>query len=332
VGKPLPGLADVADVGAALSDVTDATLAATLSVALGRIGAGRNDMAGLTFAIIGMGRLGGREMSYPSDADVLFVYEPPPGAAEDAASGAALAVAEALRRVLGAPAPEPPLLVDADLRPEGRQGPLVRSLAAYRQYYDRWSKVWESQALLRARVVAGDEDLGARFLALADPLRYPQGGLTHEQIVEIRRVKARVETERLPRGADQAMHTKLGRGGITDVEWVVQLLQMRHGHRIAGLRTPRTLDALAAARDAGLVDAADAAALRAAWTLASRVRNALMLVRGRPSDQLPRQGVELAGVVRVIGGPGRVDAGEFVDEYLRTARHARTVFDRLFHG
>ncbi|MBX6722058.1 MAG: bifunctional [glutamine synthetase] adenylyltransferase/[glutamine synthetase]-adenylyl-L-tyrosine phosphorylase, partial [Dactylosporangium sp.] len=175
--------------------------------------------------------------------------------------------------------------------------------------------------------VCGDPDLGARFLALADEVRYPAGGLRPDQITEIRRIKARVDTERLPRGADPLTHTKLGRGGLADIEWTVQLLQLRHAHAVPGLRTTRTLDALAAARDAGLVAPADAAALEAAWRLASRVRNALMLVRGRPVDQLPRHGVELAGVVAVLGGR---DPGQFVDSYLRTARRARAAVERLF--
>ena len=132
-------------------------------------------------------------------------------------------------------------------------------------------------------------------------MRYPVGGLTHEQVIEIRRIKARVDTERLPRGADPATHAKLGRGGLADVEWAVQLLQLRHGHEVAGLRTPRTLDALAAARDAGLISRRRRGRADRGWSTASRVRNALMLVRGRPSDQLPRQGIELAGVVRVLG-------------------------------
>ncbi len=146
--------------------------------------------------------------------------------------------------------------------------------------------------------------------------------------MEIRRIKARVESERLPRGADPVTHVKLGRGGLADVEWTVQLLQMRHGHEVPALRTTRTLEALAAARTTGLMTAADAEAFVTAWTSASRVRNALMLVRGRPSDQLPRHGTELAGVVKVLGGG---DPGEFVDDYLRKARHARNVFERVFH-
>ncbi|MEJ3745324.1 bifunctional [glutamine synthetase] adenylyltransferase/[glutamine synthetase]-adenylyl-L-tyrosine phosphorylase [Actinomycetes bacterium KLBMP 9797] len=313
---------DVIGVGTALSAVTDATLAAALRVAL----AAQPPMPGLRFAVIGMGRLGGYEMSYPSDADVLFVYEPPPGTPEDRASAAAHAVAEELRRQLGAPAPDPPLGVDAGLRPEGRQGPLVRSLAAYEQYYARWSKVWEAQALLRARFVCGDADLGARFEALADRVRYPKGGLTREQIVEIRRIKARVETERMPRGADPATHAKLGRGGLADVEWAVQLTQLRHAHAVPRLRATRTLDALTAARAAGLIAAADAALMSAGWTLAARVRNALTLVRGRPTDQLPRHGVDLAGAVRLLGAR---DSGEFLDHYLRTTRRSRAAVERV---
>jgi glutamate-ammonia-ligase adenylyltransferase len=162
---------------------------------------------------------------------------------------------------------------------------------------------------------------------MVDRVRYPLGGLSPEQVTEIRRIKARVDSERLPRRADPLTHAKLGRGGLADVEWTIQLLQLRHAHAVPGLRTTRTLEALAAARDAGLVTTADAASLEAAWRLASRVRNALMLVRGRPGDQLPRHGVELAGVVAVLGAG---DPGAFVDEYLRTARRARAVVDRLF--
>jgi glutamate-ammonia-ligase adenylyltransferase len=312
---------DVVAVGQALSDITDATLAAALQIAHGT--------PGLRFTIIGMGRLGGYEMSYPSDADVLFVYEPPDGMAEDEASGAAHAIAEEMRRLLGMPTPDPALGIDADLRPEGRQGPLVRSLAAYTQYYARWARVWETQALLRARYVCGDPELGERFLALADRVRYPLGGLSREQVTEILRIKARVDNERLPRRADPLTHTKLGRGGLADIEWTVQLLQLRYAHAVPGLRTTRTIDALMAAQGAELVSPADAASLAAAWHLASRVRNALTLVRGRPSDQLPRHGVELAGAVRALG---ESDPGAFVDEYLRTTRHARTAVDRIFGG
>jgi glutamate-ammonia-ligase adenylyltransferase len=313
---------DVHELGSALSAVTDATLNAALLIAR----RAKPGPPGMRFAIIGMGRLGGYEMSYPSDADVLFVYSPPHGS-DDNAGAAAHAVAEEVRRLLNAPAPDPPLGVDADLRPEGRQGPLVRTLSAYRQYYDRWSKVWEAQALIRARFVCGDADLGRAFEALADSTRYPAGGLSREQVIEIRRIKARVETERLPRGADPNTHTKLGRGGLSDVEWAVQLLQLRHAHALPELRCTRTLEALEAERESGLVGAADAEEMAAGWTLAAQVRNALTLVRGRPTDQLPQHGVELAGTVLLLGGG---DPGEFVDRYLRITRRSRAAMERVF--
>src|SRR6195952_678341 len=154
----------------------------------------------------------------------MSVHEPYDGGEE--ATAYAQAVANELRRLLIAPATDPPLVVDADLRPEGKQGPLVRSLASYAAYYAKWSKVWEAQALLRADAVVGDEGLRADFTALVDPLRYPAEGLSEDDVVEVRRIRARVDEERLPRGADPNSHLKLGRGGLADIAWTVQLLQM----------------------------------------------------------------------------------------------------------
>jgi glutamate-ammonia-ligase adenylyltransferase len=286
----------------------------------------------MDLAIVGMGRLGGGEMGLGSDADVLFVHRPRAGADDGAASAAANAVAHTLRRLLGEAGPDPAFEVDADLRPEGRQGPLVRSLSAFREYYERWVSVWEVQSLLRAVPVAGDEALGAEFVALIDPIRYPTGGLTDDQVAEIRRIKARVERERLPRGADPATHTKLGRGGLSDVEWTVQLLQLQHAAEVPALRTPATVEGLAALTDAGLLDSEQADALSAAWELATRSRNAIFLVRGRPSDQLPRPGVELVGVARACGYGPDLDAGQFLEDYRRTTRHARAVVEQVFYG
>jgi glutamate-ammonia-ligase adenylyltransferase len=271
-------------------------------------------------------------MAYGSDADVLFVHRRREGADDGKAAATANSIAHTLRRLLADPAPDPAFEVDADLRPEGKKGALVRSLDAFREYYERWVDVWEIQALLRAVPVAGDEDLGRAFVALIDPLRYPDGGLSAEQVAEIRRIKARVERERLPRGADPATHTKLGRGGLADVEWTVQLLQLEHGAVDADLRVTTTTDALAVLAKNGELTADQADALQAAWELASRARNAIFLVRGRPSDQLPRAGLELAGVARACGyGPDQ-DPGQFVDDYRRTTRHARTVVEQVFYG
>ncbi|WP_030859238.1 bifunctional [glutamine synthetase] adenylyltransferase/[glutamine synthetase]-adenylyl-L-tyrosine phosphorylase [Streptomyces sp. NRRL S-37] len=315
-------------VGDAVSDLTAATLAGTLRAVVRE---GWGDTLPTRFAIIGMGRFGGHELGYGSDADVLFVHEPRDGVDEREAAEAANKVVAEMRRLLQLPSADPPLIVDADLRPEGKSGPLVRTLKSYEAYYRRWSLVWERHALLRAEPVAGDEDLGRRFTELIDPLRYPAAGLGEEAVREIRRLKARMESERLPRGADPKLHAKLGPGGLSDVEWTVQLLQLRHGAREPGLRTTRTRQALAAARTAGLISEDDAAVLDEAWVLATRVRNAVMLVRGRAGDTFPTVPRELGAVGRYLGyGPGH--AGDMLDAYRRTARRARSVVEELFYG
>src|SRR5687768_2663657 len=331
----LLGRLDVIAVGRALTDIAVATLQVGLDVALrAHAQESGTDVEGLPMdlAVIGMGRLGGGEMGYGSDADVLFVHRPRRGADEGKATAAANTVAHTLRRLLSEPAPDPAFELDADLRPEGRQGALVRSLDAFREYYERWVSVWEEQALLRAVPVAGDEQLGADFVALIDPIRYPAEGLSAEQVAEIRRIKARVERERLPRGADPATHTKLGRGGLSDVEWTVQLLQLQHAAEQPALRTPTTVDGLAALTDAGLLDGEQSESLHAAWELASRARNAIFLVRGKPSDQLPRPGAELVGVARACGYGPDMDAGQFLEDYRRTTRRARAVVEQVFYG
>ena len=326
------GLIDVADVGAALSRITDATLEATLQVVLASVAlAKKAEAPPARMAVIAMGRYGGFELSYGSDADVLFVHEAAEGVDQHEASSYALAVANELRRLLALPGGDPPLEVDADLRPEGKQGPLSRSLESHSAYYAKWSKVWEAQALLRADAVVGDEGLRQRFVELVDPLRYPAGGLSEDDVLEVRRIKARVDQERLPRGADPNSHLKLGRGGLADIEWTVQLLQMQHAATVPGLRTSRTLEALVAAREAELLSESDADTLISGWRWVSRVRNATALVRGRGNDQLPHDIRERAAVANVLGYPaGATD--EMVNDHLRTMRVSHAVVDRVFWG
>ncbi|MFG2657139.1 bifunctional [glutamine synthetase] adenylyltransferase/[glutamine synthetase]-adenylyl-L-tyrosine phosphorylase [Streptomyces sp. NPDC048425] len=315
-------------VGGAVSDITAATLAGTLRAVVRE---GWGEELPTRFTVIAMGRFGGHELGYGSDADVLFVHEPREGVDDQEAAKAANRVVSEMRRLLALPSADPPLLIDADLRPEGKSGPVVRTLKSYEAYYRRWSLVWESQALLRAEPVAGDLDLGRRFVDLIDPLRFPAEGLGEDAVREIRRLKARMESERLPRGADPTLHTKLGRGGLSDVEWTVQLLQLQHGWAEPGLRTTRTREALAAACAAELIPGEEAAILDEAWVLASRVRGAVMLVRGRPGDTFPSDGRELAAVGRYLGyDPGHV--GDMLEDYRRMTRRARAVMEERFYG
>ncbi|WP_420080975.1 bifunctional [glutamine synthetase] adenylyltransferase/[glutamine synthetase]-adenylyl-L-tyrosine phosphorylase [Streptomyces sp. JL4002] len=315
-------------VGGAVSDLTAATVAGALRAA---VQSHFGETLPTRFAVIGVGRFGGHELGYGSDADVLFVHEPREGVDEQEAAKAAQTVIAEMRRLLQLPTADPPLLIDADLRPEGRSGPLVRTLGSYAAYYRRWSLTWESQALLRAEPVAGEEELGRRFIELIDPLRYPAEGLGEDAVREIRRLKARMESERMPRGADPTLHTKLGRGGLSDVEWTVQLIQMRHAWAEPGLRTTRTREALAAAHAAGLIPTDEAQILDEAWVLATRVRNAVMLVRGRAGDTFPAEARELAAVGRYLGYPEGT-AGEMLDDYRRITRRARAVVEELFYG
>jgi len=328
----LQGIVGVTDVGSGLSRLTDATLEATLD-AVSRAVADQRRLASspTRIAIVAMGSYGGFELSYGSDADVMFVHEPVPGADPYTATSYAQAVANELRRLLGQPGSDPALEVDAGLRPEGKQGPLVRTLDSYAAYYAKWSRVWEFQALLRADAVVGDPGVRERFTALIDPLRYPTDGISDADLREVRRIKARVDTERLPRGADPHTHLKLGRGGLADVEWTVQALQLQYGGRHLGLRTARTVEALDAARAAGVLQPADAMELTTAWRLVSRVRNAVTLVRGKPGDHLPRDPREKAAVASLLGyDHGTSD--EMVNDYLRTTRRARLVVERVFWG
>ncbi|MFB9386095.1 bifunctional [glutamine synthetase] adenylyltransferase/[glutamine synthetase]-adenylyl-L-tyrosine phosphorylase [Pseudonocardia petroleophila] len=325
----LLGELDTEQVCAALSSVWVAVLEATLASVQRALGPTDRPAR---IAVIGMGRLGGAELGYGSDADVLFVCEPVDGASDQEAVKYATTVAETVRRRLGAPSPDPALVVDADLRPEGRSGPLVRTLASYAAYYARWSEQWEAQALLRARPIAGDAGLGRRFVELIDPIRYPADGLSDAAVTEIRRIKSRVDAERLPRGADRSLHTKLGLGGLADVEWTVQLLQLQHAGDLPELRTTSTLEGLREAGEAGLLTPEDVAELAAGWTTATRARNAVMLVRGKPGDQLPRSGRELAAVAAALGYPAGGDSGVFLDDYRRVTRRTRAVVERVFYG
>ena len=321
------GELDVLEVGAALSDLASATIDATLTVV-------RDSMETQPvprIAVIAMGRWGGRELSYASDADAMFVMDDNNNHGDSDPTKVATAVITEMRRLLAQPGADPSLSIDADLRPEGKGGALVRSLSAYKNYYSRWSSTWELQALVRADALAGPDDLGAALMAEIDARRWPEGGLNAAQLSEIRKLKARVEAERLPRGANPAKHTKLGPGGIADVEWTVQLLQLQHAHRIPELRSSQTIVALRAARDAGVIDPMDAGHLEAAWTLASRIRNQIMLMRGRGSDSLPSDNRELAGVAELLG----YQAGEsshLLADYRRVTRRARIVVDRIFWG
>ncbi|MHA7986632.1 bifunctional [glutamine synthetase] adenylyltransferase/[glutamine synthetase]-adenylyl-L-tyrosine phosphorylase [Rathayibacter sp. CAU 1779] len=315
------GIGSVEELARGLTDVTEMTITGILAAIRER------QTVDFEFAVIAMGRFGGRELGFGSDADVIYVFRPGERVDNGVAHSAALRIVSELKRLTEDA--RFPLELDIDLRPEGKNGTPARSLDSYRAYYERWSLTWEAQALLRARGFAGDEALLADFTTLADSVRYP-ASISDRDVREVKRIKARVENERLPQGADPARHLKLGRGSLSDVEWLVQLQQLQHAASSPALRTTSTLDALTACADLELLDETDAARLREAWILASRARSAVTLWTDKTSDLLPTERRALEGVARLLGYP-RGSATQLEEEYLAVTRRSRAVFERNFY-
>ncbi|MCH6470611.1 bifunctional [glutamine synthetase] adenylyltransferase/[glutamine synthetase]-adenylyl-L-tyrosine phosphorylase [Sinomonas terrae] len=327
------GLLDQDEVGNALADADQAAVLGALRVAEEQAAA-RGPLL-TRVLVVAMGRQGGREIGYGSDADVMYVHRPLPGVDPAEAQRQAKEIVTAMSGLLTQPLrpavlAERVLQLDADLRPEGKSGPLVRSLDSFAEYYRRWALVWEWQALLRARPMAGDDGLAADFMRLADSVRYPEH-LSQADITEIRRIKARVEAERLPRGADPARHLKLGRGGLSDVEWLVQFIQLQHAAQHPELRTTSTLGGLHAAAELGFLDERETALLAETWRLSSRIRSANVVWTGRASDMLPSSRRDLEAVARWCGySPGQASALE--QQYLQLTRRTRHVFEEKFYA
>ena len=316
-------------IGAELSDVADSCMDAVLDLARSEVAERTGGPPPGGFAVVGMGRFGGREMNYASDLDVMYVYE------HDAlcpdGSDARLFHAAVAERIVSLLGRTPPIFkIDAEIRPEGRSGPIVRSLESYFVYYQRWAALWEFQALIRARHISGDRSLSTRLIDGVAP-RVWRAALTADEIAEIRKMKARIERERVSAREDRRHQVKLGVGGLADVEFTVQLQQMRYGHAQPRLRTSNTLNAIDALEETGIIETRDASWLRDAYLMLNRVRNHMFLLRGLATDALPTRDDELERLARSLGY-GRLSRSSFVERYMRVTRRARRVTDRLFYG
>lgn len=312
------GALTLEDISAGLTAITEAYLRSMLVLAK------QNLDIEMDLCIIAMGRLGGSELGFGSDADAMLLFS--------SASDTGQADADKLASELLVLVKDSLLEFDLDLglRPEGKNGPRIRSLNAYAGYYEKWADTWEFQALLRARPISGSQELRDSFLELINPLRYPTE-MKPAALTEIRRIKARVESERLPQGADPARHLKLGRGSLSDVEWVAQLYQLQFAQLHPGLRTTQTLTALNEMGRAGLADPGSVEELRQAWLLAARCRSALVLAVDKLLDTLPSDRKILEAVARILEfSPGQ--AGQLEEQYLSTTRRSRAAYERLFLG
>ena len=258
-GRDVTGDATVDEVAEELADLADAVLEAALAIARAEL---PPDSAPVRFAVVAMGKCGARELNYASDIDVIFVAEPHHHDTSDgeptdeAALKTASRLATGLIRACERTTPEGSLFpVDPNLRPEGRQGPLVRSLASHLAYYERWAKTWEFQALLKARPAAGDAELGKRYADAVAPLVW-QASRRENFVEDVQAMRRRV-VDTLPKNM-AGRELKLGPGGLRDIEFAVQLLQLVHGRDDDRVRVPATLPALAALADGGYVGRADA--------------------------------------------------------------------------
>jgi glutamate-ammonia-ligase adenylyltransferase len=318
------GIIDLERISQGLTDLTESYLIAIQEIATKFLIEKQGPLCH-ELAIVAMGRFGGAELGFGSDADVMFVYRVLGDDVNKAQAEAEILVSE-IRRLSADQSLE--FELDLDLRPEGKNGPIVRSIDSYAAYYKRWAGTWESQALLRARLISGEQAISSAFVELIDQYRYPEV-IEQAAVVEIRRIKARVEVERLPQGADPKRHLKLGRGSISDVEWLVQLFQLKYASANPQIQTPHTLPALEQMEACGLINNSDARVLKEAWVLSSSIRSNAMLYLNKRTDVLPLDRQQLEGIARLNGYP-RGGASSLEQDYLAATRRGRAVFEKLF--
>lgn len=318
------GIIDLERTSQGLTDLTESYLIAIQEIATKFLIEKQGPLCH-ELAIVAMGRFGGAELGFGSDADVMFVYRVLGDDVNKAQAEAEILVSE-IRRLSADQSLE--FELDLDLRPEGKNGPIVRSIDSYAAYYQRWAGTWESQALLRARLISGEQAIASAFVELIDQYRYPEV-IEQAAVVEIRRIKARVEVERLPQGADPKRHLKLGRGSISDVEWLVQLFQLKYASANPQIQTPHTLPALEQMEACGLINNSDARVLKEAWVLSSSIRSNAMLYLNKRTDVLPLDRQQLEGIARLNGYP-RGGASSLEQDYLAATRRGRAVFEKLF--
>jgi glutamate-ammonia-ligase adenylyltransferase len=318
--RDLTGQAGTDAAARELSDLADGILAAALAV----VGEAA-EAADASLALLAMGKLGGQELNYVSDVDVLFVH--------DGQTAAAERMARAFLQLAGGHSPHgQPYDVDPNLRPEGRNGPLSRSLDSYRAYYERWAKTWEFQALLKVRPVAGPPDLLEGFASLVEPFVWPDS-LGAEAVEEIQAMKARVERS-TPVVRDGERQLKLAPGGLRDIEFAVQLLQLVHGPADPALRVRGTLPGLAALAAGGYVDDGDANLFGDAYLFLRTIEHRLQLRGLRRTHTLPDAEDDLQRLARAVGFrdlPVRSARAAFEAELARVRAGVRRLHEQLFY-
>jgi glutamate-ammonia-ligase adenylyltransferase len=337
------GDADLVTTTQELSELADACLAQAwaivepaLEARYGRPGhaAGDGRRTPTGFAAIALGKLGGAELNYSSDIDLCFVYE-----AEGETDGPEIVssrtyfarLAERLVGALTRMTEEGTVYrVDLRLRPEGTGGPLALPLAAYRAYHTTRGALWERQALIKARMAAGDERVGQAFLDLAREIAY-RPGLEREALGEIRAMRNRIDRLLRARG-QQERHVKLGVGGIRDVEFHIQALQLLYGAQDPWLRERNSLRALHRLAERGYLSWEESGRLAHAYGFLRTIEHRLQILHALQTHTLPAEPGELAKLARRLGYVGDAAglAQRLLLDYDRTRRTVRAAFEGFF--
>ncbi len=333
----LGGSLELGDVIVQLSELAEACAEAALVLSLEEIKKSFGTLPGGRFAVLGMGKLGGKEIDYNSDLDLIFVYDAPDDARSRGATGLDphdyyVRLGQKLMTFLSAPTVEGiAYKIDLRLRPSGKFGPVVSSLAAFRNYHQTSSELWERQALIKARFVAGDRSLGTDVEGVAEDFAYGQG-LTPDGVGEIHHLRMRMERELAQEDASH-FDLKKGKGGMVDIEFLAQMLQLSHGHDYPDLRQRGTLEALKALRKKKIVRESDYRLLSEGYLFLRRLDHRLRLQRDQSIDILEREADDLHGVARALGYKGsrkNHPGALLVRDYEARRERIRACYDRFF--
>jgi len=289
------------------------------------------------FAIIGMGKLGGYELNFSSDIDLIFVYS------DDAKTDTGnenseyfARLCEFIIKAMSEITPEGYVFrVDIRLRPESSAGVIIRSMESYESYYEGWGDLWERQALIKARSVAGDMAFGDEFIRMIQPFVYQRylDGVTLEEIkADIGRTKVRIEERLVGEGANLEKHVKLGPGGIRDIEFTVQCLQMIHGAKRKSLCSHNTLETISALKENALLTAEDADALAAAYRFLRSVENGIQVEADQQRYSIPEKASEERELARRVGYPHTPETDALVafrKDYRTHTERVRAIFQKI---